>query len=93
MRKPNLVFWKDEDGFSIKDALTVAFGGLYLVEQLIVFVLTLLNQLPPEMVNVVQSLNGVVMTIIGGTFGVQTVREVGTIYNNRKTSQQPEETI
>jgi hypothetical protein len=83
-----MTFWKDEDGFSAKDFLMVGFVGLYLLEQIIVFILALFNKLPADALNVIRSLDTVVITVVGGTFGVQTVREF-TQYRYQSEPEEP----
>lgn len=67
-------FITDMDGFSAKDFLMVVFAGAYIVEQLFVFILSLLGKVNPDSLAVIKSLDGIVLTIIGGVFGLQAVR-------------------
>lgn len=69
-----MAFWKDEDGFSSRDFLMVGFVGLYLIEQFIAFIFALKGGMPKAALEVIQSLDTIVITIVGGTFGVQTVK-------------------
>jgi hypothetical protein len=68
-------FLTDNDGFSAKDFLMVIFAGAYIIEQIVVFILSIKGELNPDTISVVRSLDTVVMTIIGGVFAVQGVRE------------------
>lgn len=74
-------FISDGDGFSAKDFLMVAFIGVYIIEQVTVFILAALGELKPETLTVVQSLDTIVLTIVGGIFSVQAVKE----FRNPKT--------
>lgn len=72
-------FWKDNDGFSAKDFLMVLFGGLFALFLLIIFFAPFFGVAVSSVsIEMIGSLSPVVMTIVGGVFAVQTVREFKT---------------
>ncbi|WP_151734153.1 hypothetical protein [Paenibacillus tengchongensis] len=69
-------FINDEDGFSAKDFLMVLFGGLYAVFLMVAFFSPFAGvSVSGASDNVIDSMDSVIMTIIGGVFAVQSVRE------------------
>lgn len=68
-------FINDDDGFSAKDFLMVLFGGLYAVFLIVAFVTPYFGIVNPVALEIIQSMSGLVMTIVGGVFAVQSVRE------------------
>lgn len=66
-------FLTDEDGLSAKDAMMLSFGGVYLAEQIVAFILSLLHKLNDGSLAVIQSLDTIVLTIVCGVFGVHAV--------------------
>lgn len=68
-------FISDDDGFSAKDFLMILFVGAYIIEQVIVFILSIMGKINPDTLGVVRSLDTIVLTIVGGVFSVQAVRE------------------
>lgn len=70
-----LTFLNDEDGFSSKDFIMVAFIGVYLLEQVAVFVYSLYGHVDSDTLKIVSSLDPIVMTVIGGIFSVHAVKE------------------
>lgn len=73
--KRALNFFNDEDGFSAKDFVMLAFVTVFIVEQATVFVLSLMGTVNADTLTIIRSLDGIMMTIIGGVFSVQAVRE------------------
>ncbi|MCM3132911.1 hypothetical protein M3629_08945 [Paenibacillus polysaccharolyticus] len=72
-------FWNDNDGFSAKDFLMVLFAGLFALFLLIVFFAPFFGvAVSAVSIEVIGNLNPIVMTIVGGLFAVQTVREFKT---------------
>ncbi|MGQ8871921.1 hypothetical protein [Paenibacillus sp. TSA_86.1] len=72
-------FWNDSDGFSAKDFLMVLFGGLFALFLLVAFFAPFFGvAVSAVSIEVIVSLSPVVMTIVGGVFAVQTVREFKT---------------
>ncbi|WP_426455472.1 hypothetical protein ACP26L_36260 (plasmid) [Paenibacillus sp. S-38] len=74
MPKWTKTFLNDDDGFSAKDFIMVAFCGVYLTFLVGAFVLAVLGRMPAELLGLISSMTGVVMTIIGGVFAIQTVQ-------------------
>lgn len=68
-------FWNDIDGFSAKDFLMVLFGGSFIIQQFICFILAILGKLNQQVLEVVMGLDTIIITIIGGVFSVQVVQE------------------
>ncbi|MCK6076943.1 hypothetical protein [Paenibacillus silvae] len=78
-------FWNDNDGFSAKDFLMVLFGGQFALFLLIIFFVPFFGlAVSAVSIEMIGSLSPVVMTIVGGVFAVQTVREFKTA--NTETS-------
>ncbi|GAS82025.1 hypothetical protein [Paenibacillus amylolyticus] len=72
-------FWNDNDGFSAKDFLMVLFSGLFALFLLIAFFAPFFGvAVSAVSVGAINSLSTVVMTIVGGIFAVQTVKELKT---------------
>lgn len=69
-------FLLDEDGMSARDFLMLAFTGVYLIQQVICFILALTGHLPDQAVDIMKSLDTVVITIIGAVFSVTVVQEI-----------------
>lgn len=67
-------FLKDEDGVSAKDYLMLIFTGVYLLQQVICFILALCGMLPEGVTEIVDSLDAIVITIIGGVFSITAVQ-------------------
>ncbi len=70
-----LTFLNDEDGFSSKDFIMVAFICTYLIEQTAVFIYSLYGTVDSDTLKIVSSLDPIVMTVIGGIFSVHAVKE------------------
>lgn len=82
-------FWNDNDGFSAKDFLMVLFGGLFALFLIIVFLAPFFGvEVSAISVEVISSLSPVIMTIVGGVFAVQTVKEFKTT-NTEYTNTTP----
>ncbi|RAI85700.1 MULTISPECIES: hypothetical protein [Paenibacillus] len=80
-------FWNDNDGFSAKDFLMVLFGGLFALFLLIVFFAPFFGVAVSSVsIEMIGSLSPVVMTIVGGLFAVQTVREFKTTNTETTTA-------
>lgn len=63
------------------------FTGVYLIQQVISFILALMGILPEQATEVMDSLDAVVITIIGGVFSitaVQVFREPRRIESNQE---------
>lgn len=72
-------FWNDGDGFSAKDFLMVLFGGLFALFLTIAFFAPFLGAAVSAVsLEAINSLSTVFMTIVGGVFAVQTVKEFKT---------------
>lgn len=87
-------FWNDDDGFSAKDFLMVLFGGLYALFLVVTFFTPFFGVVVSAVsTGVISSMGAVVMTIVGGVFAVQTVREfktpIETINNNASVYEEP----
>lgn len=67
-------FLRDEDGVSAKDYLMLIFTGVYLLQQVICFALALFGILPEGVTEIVDSLDAIVITIIGGVFSITAVQ-------------------
>lgn len=88
-------FANDDDGFSAKDFLMVLFGCLYAVFLIVAFVTPYFGIVNPVALEIIESMSGLIMTIVGGVFAVQSVREfrnpgvnqtVANIYNSSDPS-------
>lgn len=77
-------FFTDDDGFSAKDFLMVLFGALFALMTLIAFGISIFGTLNPATIQVIQLLDGVVITIVTGVFGLQGIREF-----RRERTQRP----
>lgn len=69
-------FLNDKDGFSAKDYLMVIFSGLYVILMLTTFGMALTGFEISQFLKLLQSLDGIVMTIIGGVFGLNAIQRV-----------------
>jgi uncharacterized membrane protein len=79
MTKLRKTFFNDDDGFSAKDFLMVLFGGLYALFLVVAFFAPFIGiPVAAGAMTVIGSMSGVVMTIVGGVFAVQTVKEFRT---------------
>lgn len=86
-------FWNDDDGFSAKDFLMVLFGGLYALFLLIAFFTPFFGiAVSAVSVGVISSMSAVVMTIVGGVFAVQSIKEFKTTTDNSVAAPVPEDT-
>lgn len=79
-------FLNDEDGFSAKDFLMVLFGGLYAVFLIVAFITPYFGIVNPVALEIIHSMNGLIMTIVGGVFAVQSVREFRNPVVNQTTA-------
>lgn len=90
-------FWNDNDGFSAKDFLMVLFGGLFALFLIIVFFAPFFGVAVSAIsVEVIRNLSPVIMTIVGGVFAVQTVKEfktTNTEYTNTGPSNSQVESV
>lgn len=68
-------FMKDEDGFSAKDFLMIVFTSLFVIFTTTAFFFSLKGKLNPQTLEIIRSMDGVLMTIVGGVFSVQVVKE------------------
>lgn len=69
-------FFNDDDGFSAKDFLMVLIVGLFAIFLAVAFFAPFFGALvSPISIGVIESMSTVVMTIVGGVFAVQTVKE------------------
>lgn len=68
-------FLNDDDGFSAKDYLMVTFGTIFLLMVVTAFIVSLLGTLPAATIAVIQLMDGVIITIVGGVFGIQGIKE------------------
>lgn len=68
-------FMKDEDGFSAKDFLMIVFTSLFVIFTTTAFFFSLKGKLNPQALEIIKSMDGVLMTIVGGVFSVQVVKE------------------
>ena len=73
--KKAINFIRDEDGLSAKDYLMLVFTSVYILQQLTCFILALFNKLPDGVTAIMDSLDAVVITIIGGVFSITAVQE------------------
>ncbi|ALA07185.1 hypothetical protein SECTIM467_55 [Brevibacillus phage SecTim467] len=82
-------FWNDDDGFSAKDFLMVLFGGLYALFLIAAFVMPLFGIVNAVALTIITEMTPLIMTIVGGVFAVQSVKE----FRNPSTAinyQQPD---
>lgn len=68
-------FLNDSDGFSAKDYLMVTFGTIFVLMVVTAFIVSLVTTLPAASIAVIQLLDGVMITIVGGVFGIQGIKE------------------
>lgn len=84
-------FMNDYDGFSAKDFLMVLFGGLYALFLVLAFFAPFFGiSVAAGAMSVIGNMSGVIMTIVGGVFAVQSVRE---FRSNRDNDTYQETTI
>lgn len=84
-------FLNDEDGLSAKDYLMLVFTIPYVIAWIIVFVLAVLGKPIDATIQVLNALDTVVMTIVGGWFGVTAVSEF--VNRDRGDGQPPLEEL
>lgn len=82
-------FLNDDDGLSAKDYLMVTFGTIFLLMVITAFVVSLAGTLPAATISVIQLMDGVIITIVGGVFGLQGIKE---FKSKSTTTQVPIET-
>lgn len=88
-------FVNDADGFSAKDFVLLIFTVFYLLLLLFVLFLTWTGeQVPGVIIQIVGSVENILMVIIGGLFTVQGVkeyrrREKNDAYESEEKSQEP----
>ncbi len=81
-------FWNDNDGFSAKDFVMVLFVSLYALFLMVAFFTPFLGlTVSPISLGVINSMSTVVMTIVGGVFAVQTVKEFKASAESNKTQE------
>lgn len=68
-------FLNDDDGFSAKDFLMVLFGTLFALMIATAFIVSIVGVLTPATIAVIQLLDGTMITIVGGVFGLQGIKE------------------
>jgi hypothetical protein len=68
-------FINDDDGFSAKDFLMVLFGTLFVLMIATAFIISLVATLNPATILVIQLLDGTMITIVGGVFSIQGIKE------------------
>lgn len=81
-----MTFLTDDDGLSAKDYLMIAFTAVFIIEQAIAFILATKGPIPPDLLEVISTMDGIVMTIIGGVFSIQ----VAQVF--KKTTHKADET-
>lgn len=79
-------FVNDEDGFSAKDYLMVIFSTLFVIFSVVAFTLAIRGDLNPQVLEIIQSMDGILMTIVGGVFSVQVVKEFKQPKNKKSQS-------
>ncbi|MGG1263869.1 hypothetical protein [Brevibacillus laterosporus] len=70
-----LAFWNDEDGFSAKDYLMVMFSTIFCAFLVVAFVTALTGTLPATAIAVIQMMDGIMIAIVTGVFGLQGIKE------------------
>lgn len=73
--KKFMSFINDDDGFSAKDFLMVLFGVLFASFLVTAFIISIMGDLKQTTIHVIQLLDGVIITIVGGVFGIQGIKE------------------
>lgn len=68
-------FLTDQDGFSAKDFLMVLCVGIFVIQQTILFVLSLMGDVNPQTIELLDRYDAIVLTIIGGVFSLHAVHE------------------
>jgi hypothetical protein len=86
-------FLTDDDGFSPKDFLMVLFGTLFALMVLIAFLVSIFGTLSPVTIQVIQLLDGVVLAIVTGVFGLQGIKEFKKPTQQQEYSEQPSYTV
>ncbi len=76
MKRPFKAFWNDDDGFSAKDYLMVLLIGIYAVFLVVAFFAPFFGVTVTAIsLGVIDGMGAVVMTIVGGVFAVNAVKE------------------
>lgn len=78
-------FLNDEDGFSAKDYLMLVFTVPYVLAWFITFIMAIKGVPVDAAIQVLQSMDTTIMTIVGGWFGVTAVSEF--VNRNREDEQ------
>jgi hypothetical protein len=68
-------FISDDDGFSAKDFLMVIFGTLFVLMIATAFIISIVATLNPATILVIQLLDTTMITIVGGVFSLQGIKE------------------
>ena len=89
-----VTFLNDEDGLSSKDYLLLLSTGIFFLFVSIGLVLVLFNQeLSPMYLQLLEITTPTVITVVGGTMGVQAVESFNSRKNKRKEEIEEEEDI
>lgn len=81
-------FLSDEDGLSAKDYLLLLFTTVYVVFLLTAFGKALIGHPLGELKDLISGMDTIIMTIVGGEFGVMAVRTWTNGVNNNQSQQQ-----
>lgn len=86
-------FLNDGDGFSARDFLMVSISSTFLLFLLVTFFSPYFGFINPVALDVIRSMDGVMMTMVGGVFAVQGVVQGVREYRKSSTNETPVETI
>jgi hypothetical protein len=83
-------FLNDEDGLSAKDYLMLVFTTPYILGWVAVLITMLTGHtVSNQVIDLLASMNGIEMTIVGGWFGYQAVSAFANAYGQRTTTPIP----